>query len=339
MTTTKADERPILERAEAAIPGLEAAKAALRRVAEHIRKGGSPAVPVPEVVEEAADAVMAGDPIPDGLGRAVLAAQAIEQERLAEHGAMQSLRATLMRRIESAEAQHVDVALAVVRDELEAVLAAARAVDGALGDVRTPEAAMAAGSGAVDSWRTLLALVEKYDALRGAQLHLITPSFGGGGDITIGAMSLAGLFANAFDLYPDPQARAAGRPAPPQGFRDSLWAPPWPAPNVERGDQPGVWPTTDRPAYLRCVATSNAEPWVPTAAEMRAKAEEVAVWIRNGGRPEPDGPPAAMPDDTGDAFRRERKKAMQRVQEGEEQARKSHEHQVAAAQARARGGY
>jgi len=228
-TTTTTETRPLLERAEAAIPGLAEAKEALRRVRERIAapidRGPSAGVLAPgSVLSRAAAAIVAGAAIADDLGLQVLAAEHVEQERAAQHAALQQIRADLERRVQSARASGTDQALAVVRAELEDVLARTREVDGALGAVRTPEAAMAAGPAAVARWQELLDLVGRLDTLRAAQLSLVTPELGGGGQLTEDHFRLGGMFRNIFDLTPELQARASHRRQPEVGFVDHFLA-------------------------------------------------------------------------------------------------------------------
>ena len=315
---TKTDERPILERALEAIPGLAEAQEALRRVSDHRVKVKAPAAGAgPVVLDEVANAVAAGGPIPDDLGRRVAAAERAAADGMAEVAAIQGLHDLLRQRVASARAQGIDVALEVVRVELADVLTATRTVDRALGSIQAPEAAMTAGSAAVAAWQDLLALVARYDALRDAQLELVRPYIGGGGQQTEDTFRLAGLLANAFDIDPDLQARAARRGKTPAGFSPVDLRPPWPAPlEVERASV--VWPTSDRPGYLRWLATGPAEPWVPPLAKMQAKVAEVAQWIRLGGRPETmPAVPAGLDDAARDREQRQRRQARW---EGEDMA-------------------
>jgi len=332
-TTTKADDRPLLARAEAAIDGLAEAQEALRRVREHTAapdRGPPASVLAPGVLlSRVADAIVGGAEVPGDLALQLLAAENAERERAAGRDALRAIKVDLEQRLQSARAAGTDRALGVVRDELEDVLARTREVDGALGAVRTPEAAMAAGSEAIEAWQRLLALVDRYDQVRAAQLHLIRSELGGGGAVTDGAFARGGIFANMYDLNPELQARATHRRPADLGFTDSFMVPPWPAPDVEPGDHLGPWPTTDRPAFLRWVATSEAEAWVPTVAQLKAKVEEVAQWIRNGGPPEQTEP--ATPTMSGNpglskaAFDRERKKIRDARYQAEDEQRRAAE--------------
>jgi len=78
---------------------------------------------------------------------------------------------------------------------------------------------------------------------------------------------------------------------------------------------------------LRWLATSEAEPWVPTVAQLKAKVEQVAQWIR-GGRPGPDEPgeesraPVTVGAGLDDAARRREQRARRQDRwDGEDLAR------------------
>ncbi len=181
---------------------------------------------------------------------------------------------------------------------------------------------MRAGSGAITAWQRLLDLAGRYDALRDAQLHLVSPLFGGGGEQTEDAFRRGGLLRNIIDIDPELQARASRRAPAPEGFVDPGMRAPWPSPDVDPGEKPGVWPTSDRPAYLRWLATGPAEPWCPTVAELGDKVREIAQWLRLGGQLAPPQEGASVGLDPA-AWRREQRKAHLAVQEGEDAARAS----------------
>ena len=71
-TSTKPDDRPLLERARSAMRGLAEIEAALSSVGERLRQARSAVRPEDAVLDVALGAVLDGDPVPADLADRVL---------------------------------------------------------------------------------------------------------------------------------------------------------------------------------------------------------------------------------------------------------------------------
>jgi hypothetical protein len=183
-----------------------------------------------------------------------------------------------------------DDALEALSDELGRILDDVRQADATLGPVRTPEQAVAGGAETGASWRVLTEAVGRYDELRSAQAEVLVAA-GHERARVRPDLEDAGLHRDAATVDPRWRARIEGeQPIP----NDAVLAArsPWPSPLHTRGA--GWWPTSDKPSFVRWIATGPVRPWVPTRAQLAAQlaalaeAEREAAAARRG----PTGPSA-----------------------------------------------
>ncbi len=282
-TATPTAHRPLLDLARDAVPGVAEVAAALPAVdaaltAARARPGRSEVAPV----EDAADAVLAGKPVPADLGAHVREAQEDNRTATAHVEALIRLRGQLLYRRRDALAQHVDAGLAVLADQLEHLLSEARPVAAKLDGVRDADAAIAAGT--VAEWTRFRALADRHTELREAQATLLTdtlhppdtPRASTVATRDVRALVAAhGTVADAAELYPDglpevvPQEDTIaanvrivnGRVVTTATTTRPEAAPPW------------LGSPVDALAYL---ATPDARPWVPSLADLLAARDAAA---------------------------------------------------------------
>lgn len=170
-TSTTHDARPVLARARAAMPGLaeiEAALAGIEAALNQINRDGQPEW---AAVDDAVADAVAGRAINlEDLGQRVLATRSANEATGAHAEALLRLRERLHVHQRQIGVRHVDAALTVLSNELDAVLTMSRPVFDRLGTINTGDAAITAGL--VDDWRGAGDLGSRYAEIRAVQLRI-----------------------------------------------------------------------------------------------------------------------------------------------------------------------
>lgn len=155
-------------------------------------------------------------------------------------------------------------ALALIRGELDELVAHVRELDLILGDVH--DASTAIRRGVTEQWRQLEEADERYGQIRYAQLSVYA-RIAGVDEVNAQALMLhMGLHSDALVTSGDLHAArvAAAQVSPTKYDSERMWVR-WlrsgPAPVVERRAE-GTWLAPDRYRYLRALCTL-AKPWVP----------------------------------------------------------------------------
>lgn len=270
-------DRPLLEAARAAIPGLAEITAALPAVDALITAARGATQDELDVVDEALTAVLGGKPVPDDLGDQVLG-QRRRNERA--HAALQSLhrlRDQLKEAHLRAHADRVDPALAYLAGELSTLLGQARAALADLGPASSAQAAIDAG--VADAWTRAQRVSGRYDELRRAQAVLLSAALTPldlrrVSDIpTREAQTMVTTYAAVRDygeLYPptvmggEVTVRSSRNGMPTSETFRRPESPPGAAP------PPPPWPTGDTLQDLSYLTSDQAQPWVPSMAELHA---------------------------------------------------------------------
>jgi hypothetical protein len=166
--------RPLLAVARSAMPGLEAAEAALSRVQAAMLAAVKPRPHVDEAgaLDGALTDLLAGRPLDlADLGTRLVQAEDAKRRTSAELTGLQQLRAMLADRRGTILVTEVDAGLAVLATELDTVVTAARPVAAKLGAVRDAQSAIDAGL--AGEWSTLRGLAARHEEIRKAQAVLV----------------------------------------------------------------------------------------------------------------------------------------------------------------------
>jgi len=170
--STKPDDRPLLARARAAMPGRAEIEAALSGIEAALSRLDRDGRPEWSAVDDAVAAVLAGEAIDlDDLGSRVLATRGENEATGAHAEALIRLRERLHVHQRQIGVRHADAALKVLSTELDAVLTMSRPVLARLGNINSGDAAIKAGL--VDEWRTAGDLGARYTEARAAQLRIV----------------------------------------------------------------------------------------------------------------------------------------------------------------------
>ena len=170
--TTTEDTRPLLELARARITGLAGAEAALAEVERRLTAAHATPRPEHDAADDALPDVLAGRGIPDDIGHRLLVIRQANEAAAASVLALQRLRDQLWQRQRDVQVTHADDALAVLRDELNTLLASARPLLARLGGVNDADDAIAADQ--VQPWRQAVAMAARYAELRQAQMVIVS---------------------------------------------------------------------------------------------------------------------------------------------------------------------
>jgi hypothetical protein len=163
-------------------------------------------------------------------------------------------------------------ALDYLRAELARVLEVARECDTALGSVTSASDAIRAGQS--NRWAVLDDAVADYDAIRAGQVEVYSKTSGGNDSNVPHFFRTVGLLADAIDKdgFWIARRRHSSQQSPRTFAAEKAWDE-WlrtvPAVDVWPRVEEGHWPTSDKHAYLRWIAT-NATPWVPSLAALKA---------------------------------------------------------------------
>jgi hypothetical protein len=273
--STRTQTRPLLDLARAAMPGLEAVAEAVPKVDAALAEARARVRPASEVHEAAVNAVLSGGDVPADLGARLLDVEQHNREAQAQHDALVRLRSDLARQRRDLCVRHADVALAVLAEALDALLAEARPLLPEVGDVDSSDAAI--NTGVVKPWKRLQELAARHAELREAQAMVVSDALEP--PETPRARTLVssrvrhlvqtvGTVRNFRTLYPDdyspagPVVGQASRFQIVNGRVVELTQPP------DRPSAPAPWLTGDPVAALRYLAGPDAQPWVPTLAQL-----------------------------------------------------------------------
>lgn len=265
-TTTTTPEDGLTQRVYAAIPDYDRYGLAIERL-EKLSKTPPPKVAGRDaILDEVRQSVLAGEPIPDDLGQRLLDADRAGDAHRAAIEALGWKRARtgtgLLGELINERAElvrtHLDTAFSVLRDELDEIITAVADIDRALGRVRSAEDVVRAPQH-LDAWHALSTLVDRYHELRVAQADFYMNHSGTYAPSDL--MVNAGCVKNILALDAGWLNRTRSDPSRMRAGISAVWPSP-----VHRDEMssPWCWPTNDRPAYLRWLATSDAEPWLPT---------------------------------------------------------------------------
>lgn len=289
MTATKTRPAPtanLLDRAWAAVPGLEEAGASLALVSERLRATMTTA-PAVDDAAHAADLLArldSGEGLPDDLGQGYLLVVQQRQAHTAERGLLTTMAAELGDRRRRLRGTGADDALRVLAAELDELLEQARPVLARLGPVRDAEDAVQAGGTAPDELRQARTLVGRHEAVRAAQGQILTwalePPDSASRDAVVTPRVLreqvatVGSLRNYRELQPkggrEQLVTRKGTDAHGHAYSETL--------RVDRpSDEPAPWPTSDALADLRFLAGPAAQPWVPSVAEFQQACEPPPV--------------------------------------------------------------
>lgn len=233
-----------------------------------------------------ADVIDGGADIPEDLGARLRAVESAADEASAAEQAIRMVVNAAEARITTVKTR-VTPALQWLNSRLDALMDEVRQADRACGAIATAEQAVSADGDALDAWRRLQAAAGTYDELRQAQWQLLLDGARydrrDGIDLTplIGLFAKAGLYSNVIEWHPTWRSKLHNIPAVERMMSSDVTAQEkaaeWPEPVIEdRNRQREIWPTRNRPAFVRWLATSVAAPWVPTKAQMDAKSAEIS---------------------------------------------------------------
>lgn len=270
---------PLLARARAAIPGHDAAAAALPVIAQRIAATAAVIRPEVDVADAATSAVLAGSPVPDpaDLADAVLAQRGENERADAGVGALQLVRERLAERLRDLRRDEADQALAVVRRELIELLADARPLAAGLNGITDPGDAIEAGM--VEPWQQFGRLAERYTEIRAAQRVLTAGNLNAPDQPTVtdrvgpDTRRLVDSFGIVRDphRHGDPTVRPdGGRVASTRIVNGRVVE----TTGTERAERGMPWVTGDPRADLAFACRDGVAAWVPTVGELQQAADD-----------------------------------------------------------------
>lgn len=256
-------QSPALRTALSTLPGLDDARAALAAAKVTFRnirpRSATEATDV--LVAEATAALVAGDELPDDFGTRALAAARINEENVITHGILQQV----ISQLESHRDTHLHGDLSRVFHDLHRqltteIIPAAIPLAKTLKGINDPVSAIDADLGA--EWKAAQKLTGQYRDLRKAQQQMMRnavrsthPTYD---------LDAWDLMRNVLDVLPHWRAwKQFGYLVESGTQRRVAIKPPWPA-------DPNAW------EFLVWLATSDAEPWVPTPAAVKALRDEAS---------------------------------------------------------------
>jgi len=273
--STKPDDRPLLARARASMPGLAEIEAALGGIEAALSRLDRDGRPEWSAVDDAVADVLAGLPIPGDLGSRVLAVRKGNEATGVAVQALTRLRESLHVHQRRIEVRHADAALAVLATELHAVLSMARPVLARLGTVDTGDGAITAGL--VDDWRAAGELGDQYAGVRSVQLRITEGALNPDNrvDRDVGLLVTDHGWVRDADQLDDAVGTDPRQPrVDPQVM---LTTPGAPAIDTR------PWRTGNGLAELRYACRRDVSPWVPSIgqltgarAELKARKAEAA---------------------------------------------------------------
>jgi hypothetical protein len=275
-----------LARALSAVPDYDRLTGALAAIDAHRPSLAPPASdPTTDLEAEVRDAILDGKPPPADLGARLVAAEDAQRHRTAAAtflgvrvaGRGTGLYGVLMIERDEALRRHADDALAVLADELAAILDDVRGADSVLGPIASAEQAVQAGAEAGAAWRTLTDAVARYDELRAAQQQVLVAA---GHEVARIRSDLedGGYHRDASTIDPRWRARIDGTE---HEFTAAAYAARsgWPAALPTQGA--GPWPSRDRPSYLRWLSTTaDVRPWVPDRRQLAAQLDALNAAVQ-----------------------------------------------------------
>jgi len=257
--TTTEDTRPLLELARARITGLAGAEAALAEVERRLTAAHATPRPEHDAADDALPDVLAGRGIPDDIGHRLLVIRQGNEAAAASVLALQRLRDQLWQRQRDVQVTHADDALAVLRDELNTLLASARPLLARLGGVNDADDAIAADQ--VQPWRQAVAMAARYAELRQAQMVIVSAALEPAGTRDISPLTVDYGHVRDADRH-DPDVGTD--PYTPRVQEQLMITHVPPAGGSNR-----PWCTGDTLGDLRYVACrDDVEPWLPSMREL-----------------------------------------------------------------------
>ena len=264
--STKPDDRPLLARARASMPGLAEIEAALGGIEAALSRLDRDGRPEWSAVDDAVADVLAGLPIPGDLGSRVLAVRKGNEATGVAVQALTRLKDSLRVHQRETQVRHADRALGVVATELDAVLTAARPVLAALGNIDSADAAISAGL--VDDWRAAGDLGDRYAGVRSVQLRITEGALNPDNRVDRDVELLVvdhGLVQDA-DQLDDAVGTEPRQPRDVDQPHLMVTGPGAPATRP--------WDSGNGRADLRYVCRPGVRPWLPTIAQLTgARAE------------------------------------------------------------------
>jgi hypothetical protein len=273
--TVRTQTRPLLEQARAAMPGLAALAEAVPKVVAALVEARARVRPASEVHQDAVNAVLSGGAVPSDLGARLLDVEQNNREAQAQYDALTRLRSDLLQQRRDLCVTHADRALTVLAEALDDLLAEARPLLAEIGDVDSSDAAISANM--VKPWRRVQELAALHSELREAQAAIVSdalePPTGARIRTIVSSrvrhlVETVGTVQNFTVLYPDgysPSGAVAGQASRFKIVNGRV---------VELTEQPkqpstsAPWLTGDPVAALRYLASPDAQPWVPTMAQL-----------------------------------------------------------------------
>ncbi|MFI0533557.1 hypothetical protein ACH3XX_26385 [Streptomyces scabiei] len=262
MTTVTETERDPLDIARDAIPGFRAVQAADASVQQRLAELRSASVVQSgNLGAETFEAVTAGKPIPDDIGRRAVEAQRADEYRTTELQILMGVEKRLQNHGENTLRDGADHGLRALRPLLAELLDQARPMAAALRGVHDAQVAIDRGPKAIAAWSGFAAIVNRYAAIRGAQRKLCEYVIGESVGTTFGSVGFRGIFnvwseiENVTEVWPEWTPAQKG---------ERIVRPPWP---VEYPHKP-FEVQHDREWLLWLLSHPKVRLWVPTVGEL-----------------------------------------------------------------------
>ena len=201
-------------------------------------------------------ALVAGEPLPEDLGRRLHEESLTGQYHARELNELQNLVTDLGTELSAARAAGADTALAVLDTEMHQVLAEVRALEPALRNVASADDAVHVGGEAVTAWQALTHLTGRYQQCRGMQINVTADALGDRHAAT--GLVERNRYANRQDHQPLKAYLADGTDVAPS--------------------EPAYSSPTE---HVRWMARVDVMAWVPSAADLQG-ADDAAQQAKAG---------------------------------------------------------
>ncbi|WP_206499111.1 hypothetical protein [Rhodococcus sp. KRD175] len=287
MTRTVAPVGSLIDRAYAAIDGYAEATEAVKTAENWV--AGLSLPPSRDVLErelhiETVAAARRGDPMPDVIARlqqyANSSAYVVDQRRIAA-----AVVADLRAEVEQVTKAGINSAYAVLRDELDDILADVRGSADALRNVHSADDAIRAG--VTEQWQSVDSLISRYEELRSAHWKLVQTE---GVELQRSIFYACGLLADHLEHEPVWVARRSSSAAHTtqapfaQAHREWLRS----ARTIGALSPDGraaLWPAEVEPSTWLLHIATHAQPWVPNAQtilDVHRAATEATIAVDDG---------------------------------------------------------
>ncbi|MFI2714852.1 hypothetical protein ACH5AI_00710 [Streptomyces collinus] len=298
MTDTTTAEREPVDIALDAIPGFRAiqdAENVLQQRTTALRTGAS--VPQVDLVAEAFEALLAGKPLPEDLGRRAWEVTQAHEFREDEMNILAGVEKRLTNHGENTLRAGADHGLRALRPVLDELLGRARPMVEALRGVHDAQGAIDRGPDAVAAWSGFGAIVSRYAAIRSAQHKITRITMGQDVGTRFGSVGFNSVFRvwseieNVAEVWPEWLSAQNGERAV---------RPPWPVRYPNRPFEV----QHDREWVMWLLSNPKVRLWVPTIGELTEAwvAQRESTAEREDGTPKPKtGEPRRRPVRTRDA--------------------------------------